>query len=109
MTRIRENHFAGLHVVSQEESRRILNLAGTGEERVVEFPDENRLVPGVDMLPERILQPPGNGSDDFTVAGDIRQDNTGDRSLTANRQIVQIAALGCGSQRLARNPRRQSR
>jgi hypothetical protein len=108
MASIRENHFTGLDVVSQDERRRELNSVCPLKKRVVEFLYENRLVPGIDVFAESIPQSVGNGADDFAVPCDIGQDDAGDGSLTANRHIVQVAALACRRQWSARNPRRQT-
>ena len=109
MTGIREKQFTRLHVVSQQESRRVLNSACARKKRVVEFLYEGRLVPGIDVFAEPISQPLSNATDDFAMPCDISQDDTGDSSLTANRHIVQVATLACRRQWPARNPRRQSR
>jgi hypothetical protein len=45
------------------------------------------------LLSKSIPQSIGNGADDLAVPRNIGQDDAGDGSLTANRHIVQVAAL----------------
>src|SRR5438132_14370495 len=104
MARVREQQLAGLGVETGQERRGEPDPVTVLKKVIVEASDKRRLIPVIDILPQRVVQTDSGGADRFPVTGHVRECYPGDDSVAANRQIIDVAAPRRGAKRMTRDP-----
>ena len=104
MARVCEQQLAGLGVETGQERRGEPDPLTVLKKVIVEAPDKRRLIPVIDILPQRVVQTDSGGVDRFPVTGHVCECYPGDDSVAANRQIIDVAATRRGAKRLADDP-----
>lgn len=81
-----------------------LDVVFVPKEEFVQVADQLQLIPQTDVLPQSLLQAESGSPYFLAMARKARDHHPGDRSVTARRQLIKIAAAPGGSNGVAGRP-----